>query len=259
MSLQVGINSYGTRDEGLDYCNSRLNCAGFVAATSLIQDQALMTATAMLDRQIWAGTKVDPAQILDWPRTGLVDSEGVVIPTTNVRATVAAITAGGTGHAVGDLITLTGSSIVPTVLRVLTISTGAITSVEIKYCGQRTAAPSNPVAQDSTTGAGTGATFTMTWTVDVPQFIKDATYELANWLISDPSILNNSQGSNINRLKAGSAEIWFFKPTSGSRFPTIIQEMIGQYLESPGTGFSSLFVSNSGESELQDYELSEGL
>lgn len=73
----------------------------------------------------------------------------------------ATIVSGGTGHAVND--TLTGVSGTGTkyTLNVDTVSSGVITSVSIVTAGEYTVAPTNP---DTTTssGAGTGATFTIT-------------------------------------------------------------------------------------------------
>jgi len=79
-------------------------------------------------------------------------------------ATAAAVASGGTGYVVGDLITLTGGTTsYPTILRVAAISSGAVTSVSTIVNGIYTVNPTNPVAQGSSTGAGAGATFTMTY------------------------------------------------------------------------------------------------
>lgn len=108
-------------------------------------------------------------------------------------ATAAAVVAGGTGYAVGDLITTELSTLsaeitnrigtfnanqpqgAPVVLRVLTLSGSAVATVEVvsvlpdsdtDYGGSLFYTPaqagSATVAQDTTTGAGTGATFTFT-------------------------------------------------------------------------------------------------
>lgn len=92
--------------------------------------------------------------------------------------TAAAVSAGGTGHAVGDEITLaSGASTAtpigaPVVLRVLTTAAGVILTVEVvaQIIGSSPAAggsyflpQTNPVAQGSTTGVGINATFTLTY------------------------------------------------------------------------------------------------
>ena len=90
---------------------------------------------------------------------------------TGVTATVlagglvpTAIAAGGTGYVIGDKITLAGgTNTQPCILQVATVSSGAVATVTVFQAGSYSAIPSNPVAQASTTGSGTGATFTMAW------------------------------------------------------------------------------------------------
>lgn len=67
---------------------------------------------------------------------------------------------GGSGYAVNDLITLSNGVILK-----VTAGTGAVTTAAVQNAGSigGGAAPTNPVAQISTTGAGTGATFNLTW------------------------------------------------------------------------------------------------
>ncbi|QWA09508.1 SGNH/GDSL hydrolase family protein [Sodalis ligni] len=75
----------------------------------------------------------------------------------------AAIAAGGSGYAVNDTISL-GNGVV---LTVTTVSSGVITAVSVTSAGSVSSSslPTNPVSQSSTPGAGTGATFTLTWGV----------------------------------------------------------------------------------------------
>jgi hypothetical protein len=86
------------------------------------------------------------------------------LPTvSSKRVNAAAIAAGGSGHVVGNKITLANG----VVLTVATVNAGAITGVTIDNGGSVTgAAPTNPQAQVSSTGPGIGATFNLTW-VDV--------------------------------------------------------------------------------------------
>jgi len=93
----------------------------------------------------------------------------------------------------------------------------------------------------------------------VPQFVIDAQSELALSLLSDATVQTNEDtGSNIRTLKAGSAEIEFFVPQSGPRFPTIVHELIGYYIE--GGSFSNVpFIDGAGEeSSIGNFGLSEG-
>lgn len=73
------------------------------------------------------------------------------------------ITAGGSGYHVGDNVNF-GDNVV---LQVTTVSSGAITGWTIVSAGGifSGSTPSNPVAQVTTSGTGTGATATITWGV----------------------------------------------------------------------------------------------
>jgi hypothetical protein len=59
-------------------------------------------------------------------------------------------------------------------------------------------------------------------------------YELATALLADPTILDNAlgQASNVKAVRAGSAEVRFFRPVGGSRLPTSVFEMIRVFLAS---------------------------
>lgn len=84
--------------------------------------------------------------------------------TSAQETTVAAIASGGSGYAVSDTITLAGGTrSVATVLTVTSVSSGVITGVSITTAGIYSVIPANPVAQASTSGSGTGATFNITW------------------------------------------------------------------------------------------------
>jgi hypothetical protein len=72
------------------------------------------------------------------------------------------VTDGGTGYAVGDVLTVLGGAYgVPTQITVVTAPAGVITAVEISNAGSYTLAPDNPV--DVTGGGGADATFTITF------------------------------------------------------------------------------------------------
>lgn len=90
----------------------------------------------------------------------------------------AGVASGGAGYAVGDLITLASGAVTdppigaPAVLLVTAVIGGAVTSVKVvdQIAGETSdsggsyfAIQSNPVAQGSTTGSGTGATFNLTF------------------------------------------------------------------------------------------------
>lgn len=77
------------------------------------------------------------------------------------------IGAGGNGYVANDQITLSNG----VTLKVLTVTSGAVATVSVVNTGSVPAgatAPTNPVAQTSTTGSGTGATFTLSWGLGTP-------------------------------------------------------------------------------------------
>lgn len=73
---------------------------------------------------------------------------------------------GGTGYVVNDLVTLPNGVI----LKATAVTSGAITTASVQNAGSLGggAVPTNPVAQISTTGAGAGATFNLTWGLGAP-------------------------------------------------------------------------------------------
>lgn len=68
---------------------------------------------------------------------------------------------GGAGYVVNDIIALTDTII----LQVLTVSAGAVVTFATINGGTATTLPSNPVAQISTSGSGSGANFNVSWGV----------------------------------------------------------------------------------------------
>jgi uncharacterized protein len=92
--------------------------------------------------------------------------QAVAYPTLAVQGTPTVGT-GGTGNAVNDVLTLSNGVQV----KVLTVSSGAVATVSLVNAGAVNAgqtAPTNPVAVTSTTGSGTGATFSLTWGLGQP-------------------------------------------------------------------------------------------
>lgn len=90
----------------------------------------------------------------------LAVNASTTVPTSMPTRAPPAVAAGGSGYAVGDTITLTDGS----VLTVLSLNTTAVKNAYVSTPAASASPPSNPVAQASTSGAGTGATFNLTWT-----------------------------------------------------------------------------------------------
>lgn len=84
----------------------------------------------------------------------------------SVGLATVAVGSGGTGYALNDNVTLTSGVVV----KAVTMTGSKIASVSVVSGGSANfdALPPNPVAQVSTTGAGTGAKFNLTWTYGAP-------------------------------------------------------------------------------------------
>ena len=70
MALTKGTNSYVTLEEAETYFEGRLDAAAWTSVDDSFKEQALITATSMLDYMNWAGVAVSQSQSLAFPRTG---------------------------------------------------------------------------------------------------------------------------------------------------------------------------------------------
>jgi hypothetical protein len=134
-----------------------------------------------------------------------------VVQTDTFVPVIAAVpVSGGTSHAVGDIITLPQSSQgippvgAPAQLQVLTAPGGIIGTVVVVNVFNGASTPiggsyfkqqPNPVAQASTTGSGTGATFTLTYGPPASQRVILTNQEFATLSyiqqITDPNIMDS--------------------------------------------------------------------
>jgi hypothetical protein len=84
---------------------------------------------------------------------------------TNIGVVTATVSAGGSGYAVGNVLTISGgTSTTAATVTVATVSGTAVATVTISNAGAYTAVPTNPAA--TTGGAGTGATFTLSFGIN---------------------------------------------------------------------------------------------
>lgn len=112
---------------------------------------------------------------------------------------VDSVAAGGSGYVVGDLITLAGgTSTIAAVVEVTSVSTGAVTGFRIYNAGVYSAAPTDPVAQASTTGSGTGATFNCTFGTNGWTAQRDTT-----WSGSEREVILQGSGGGSDEIIVG--------------------------------------------------------
>lgn len=70
MALEKGVNSYVTLLEAEDFFSNRLDVAAWTDATDPTKEQALVTATSILDTLHWVGMALSESQVLCFPRWG---------------------------------------------------------------------------------------------------------------------------------------------------------------------------------------------
>lgn len=71
--------SYITLAAADTYFSGVIYSTDWDAATDATKEKALVTATRIIDRQTWAGTKVVHVSDLEFPRTGLSDKDGLAV------------------------------------------------------------------------------------------------------------------------------------------------------------------------------------
>ena len=76
----AGANSYSNLADAEIYFSDTLNASAWDSTDQPTKEKALITVTRLIDRQSWKGAPTVSPQDLDFPRTGLTDTEGVAIP-----------------------------------------------------------------------------------------------------------------------------------------------------------------------------------
>ena len=80
MSLVVGDNTYITLANADIYFTNRFGSASWTALSNALKEQALLSATRLLDGYSdWAGDKTDENQLLEFPRNGDLSVPGDII------------------------------------------------------------------------------------------------------------------------------------------------------------------------------------
>jgi hypothetical protein len=72
MALVLNTNSYVSIADADTYFETRIDSANWVDASDEIKEQALVTATALIDDNAWIGSAVSSSQALAWPRKNAI-------------------------------------------------------------------------------------------------------------------------------------------------------------------------------------------
>lgn len=100
---------------------------------------------------------------------------GLTAVATSLKAVSATLANAGAGYAANDTINLAGGVVVT----VNTVNAGAIATFTVTGGGSATTTPANPIAQASTSGAGTGARFNLSWGLGTAAITNSGTYTAA--------------------------------------------------------------------------------
>jgi len=68
MALVLNTNSYVEVDDADTYFETRIDSASWDVAITALKEEALVTATQLIDNHPWIGSAVSPSQALAWPR-----------------------------------------------------------------------------------------------------------------------------------------------------------------------------------------------
>lgn len=259
MAVIVGINSYVAIADADSYLAQSQRAAETWSGMSASEKElALVTAWRSIERARYRGDRT-PVR----------------------RVTAIAIAAGGASYVAGDVLTIAGGTGRAATVEVLTVSTGAVATVQLLDAGDYTADPTTP--NSPTGGSGTGCSLTLTiatqtsrWprtgvtdaegdAVDsalVPEQVKQAQIELSYELVADAAVETaRDQNSNIQQIGAGGGVgITYFKPQeSNGKFPVIVQELLAEFLD-PGAVVTGLATTGTDQTNFPDceFDLTEG-
>jgi hypothetical protein len=169
-----------------------------------------------------------------------------VVPAAAI-GTPTVVVGGTSGFAVNDTITLIGGTFTTaTMLKVLAVTAGVVTSVSIVTPGAYSVIPTNPVSIGTTSGSGIGTpTFTMAYSAYVPAVPET---------FSDLQFLAYQQGtgnSAMDALFATTTDVGFFLPyipmivgknnyISATFMPTVYAQVVPAVQKSLNTSYDNL-------------------
>jgi hypothetical protein len=107
-----------------------------------------------------------------------------------MSGSTATVVAGGTGYTVGDTLTIVGATGTPSQLTVATLSGSAVATVTFATSGSMSALPTNPVSV--TGGTGSGATFTMTYSIAATQ----SSFTAGSGYVEQPTVTFSGGGGS---------------------------------------------------------------
>lgn len=248
-------NSYVTKKEADDYLKGSARAADLWAALETVpRRRSLIAAFREIERFIFEGTSTDVEY-----------------------ADTAVVVAGGASYAVNDIVSIVGGTGQAAQFKVLTEAGGIVATVKVvdEERGGYTTAPTNPASTVKVTGSGDDAlTLTITYKTQVASFprsgltdkygltlsefvapvdVESAQIELAFEISQDDSVEGGANtASNQKRLKAGTAEIEFFRPTDGTPLPSVAWDLLKPFINSVAGSAGSVSFGTGCPSQFDD-------
>lgn len=83
-ALVIGTNTYVLLADATTYLDDSINSTAWASLDPDSQTRALISAFRILEKQPWTGSKTDPLQTAEWPRTGVTDCDGTAVDDATV-------------------------------------------------------------------------------------------------------------------------------------------------------------------------------
>lgn len=75
MAIEIGVDSYADIAGADLYFAKRIHSTLWFSSATELKEQALVTATNLLEQKVWAGEKVSSTQLLAYPRVAVIYDE----------------------------------------------------------------------------------------------------------------------------------------------------------------------------------------
>jgi hypothetical protein len=157
-----------------------------------------------------------------------------------------AVTAGGSGYAVNDILTLVGgtSSVVASA-KVLTVDgSGVVLTVQVNAVGSYSVQPASPVATTVNPAGGSNCTLTPTWSRYAGTIVVDSTNHRVGFGTSSPTGLIEVTIPNISPWRHDGIVIRNPRPLTGAQCRFSLRNDISNQSSSSNSGFA-LFLCSS--------------
>ena len=265
--LTIGKNSYGSLAESNTHLDGSIRAAAnWLGVTPDDKRRSLISAYRQIEAQVFNGT-----------------STGVTI------IDLASINAGGTGYTKGDMLAISGGTAGEgAIVEATAVASGVVTGITLVHAGTYSVEPAATAAATTGGTGGDDCTVDLTFMDQVsdlprtglvdcdgraldsttyPTIVKEAQFLLAYMMSQDVDLEDSTgSGTNVKRVKAGSAEVEFFRPEGDNmRFPVQVWELISCLLASSSAAAALLggFRGGAGDTSFfdtypDDFDLNRG-